>query len=208
MYLYIIIIHKNPKIIILFHCSDFELEYINEVFSWDDKVAGAKVLLAEATGSSQYVNAMNDVCEAYKSTPKSPGGRSHFMQWGSNRYASNAAFICLRVRKERVIFKDSVSSFSENKATSPNIPLFSYFYLRHIFLNRQPISLAITLSRNMPLDKLNTCWEALVEALSAVLETILQPIHITGPQVAQVLDHATGTISTILDPIHKLYMGH
>merc|ERR1712001_640226 len=76
--------------------SDFELEYINEVFSWDDKVAGAKVLLAEATGSSQYVNAMNDVCEAYKSTPKSPGGRSHFMQWGSNRYASNAAFICLR----------------------------------------------------------------------------------------------------------------
>merc|ERR1711993_76413 len=39
---------------------------------------------------------MNDVCEAYKSTPKSPGGRSHFMQWGSNRYASNAAFICLR----------------------------------------------------------------------------------------------------------------
>merc|ERR1712165_204333 len=41
--------------------SDFELEYINEVFSWDDKVAGVKVLLAEATGSSQYVNAMNDV---------------------------------------------------------------------------------------------------------------------------------------------------
>merc|ERR1719433_2680070 len=57
----------------------------------------------------------------------------------------------------------------------------------------------------MPLDKLNTCWEALVEALSVVLETILQPIHITGPQVAQVLDHATGTISTILDPIHTLY---
>ena len=111
-------------------------------------------------------------------------------------------------RKREWFFKDSVSSYSENKATSPNIPLFSYFYLRHIFLNRQPISLAITLSRNMPLDKLNTCWEALVEALSAVLETILQPIHITGPQVAQVLDHATGTISTILDPIHKLYMGH
>merc|ERR1719266_2054056 len=54
----------------------------------------------------------------------------------------------------------------------------------------------------MPLDKLNTSWEALVEALSAVLETILQPIHITDLQVAQVLDHATGTISTILQPIH------
>merc|ERR1712012_1377878 len=60
----------------------------------------------------------------------------------------------------------------------------------------------------MPLDKLNTCWEALVEALSVVLETILRPIHITGLQVAQVLDHATGIISIILDPIHKLYMEH
>ena len=188
------------------------MEYINEVFSWDDKVAGAKVLLAEATGSSQYVNAMNDVCEAYKSTPKSPGGRSHFMQWGSNRYASNAAFICLRVRTEKrgkerfskILFHPLVKT----KQLPPIFYFFSYFYLSHIFLNRQPISLAITLSRNMPLDKLNTCWEALVEALSAVLETILQPIHITGPQVAQVLDHATGTISTILDPIHKLYMEH
>merc|ERR1719323_1402312 len=54
----------------------------------------------------------------------------------------------------------------------------------------------------MPLDKLNTCWEALVEALSVVLETILRPIHITGLQVAQVLDLATGIISTILRPIH------
>ena len=133
--MYIIIIHKNPKIIILFHCSDFELEYINEVFSWDDKVAGAKVLLAEATGSSQYVNAMNDVCEAYKSTPKSPGGRSHFMQWGSNRYASNAAFICLRVRKERMIFKDSISLFGENRETSPNILLFFRISTSHIFFS-------------------------------------------------------------------------
>merc|ERR1712226_1792096 len=58
----------------------------------------------------------------------------------------------------------------------------------------------------MLLDKLNTCWEALVEALSAVLETILQPILITGLLVAQVLEHATGTVLIILDPIHKLYM--
>merc|ERR1719411_2585424 len=60
----------------------------------------------------------------------------------------------------------------------------------------------------MPLDKLNTCWEALVEASSAVLETILPPILIIDPQVAQVLDHVTGIISTILDPILKLYMEH
>ena len=115
----------------------------------------------------------------------------------------------LRKEGERAIFKDSISSFRlKTKQLPPIFYFFSYFYLPHIFLNRQPISLAITLLRNMPLDKLNTCWEALVEALSAVLETILQPIHITGPQVAQVLDHATGIISTILDPIHKLYMEH
>ena len=113
------------------HHSDFELEYINEVFSWDDKVAGAKVLLAEATGSSQYVNAMNDVCEAYKSTPKSPGGRSHFMQWGSNRYASNAAFICLRVRRTAfalcTIFMILLTLWNSKQKNGLLIKLFLFF---------------------------------------------------------------------------------
>ena len=106
------------------------MEYINEVFSWDDKVAGAKVLLAEATGSSQYVNAMNDVCEAYKSTPKSPGGRSHFMQWGSNRYASNAAFICLRVRTEkRGKERFSKILFHPLVKTKQLPPIFYFFFV-------------------------------------------------------------------------------
>ena len=77
--------------------TEFEFEGINEVFSWDDKVAGAKILLAEATGSSNDISSVRTLCQTYVDYPRSPQGRTHFMQWGSNRYASNGAFICLKV---------------------------------------------------------------------------------------------------------------
>ena len=67
------------------------------MFSWDDKVAGAKILLAQATGSTDDLNAVKEICQAYLNQPKSPKGRSHFMTWGSLRYSSNAALICLQV---------------------------------------------------------------------------------------------------------------
>ena len=77
--------------------SEFGLRGQNGVFSWDDKVAGAKILLAQATGSTDDLNAVKEICQAYLNQPKSPKGRSHFMTWGSLRYSSNAAFICLQV---------------------------------------------------------------------------------------------------------------
>ena len=77
--------------------NDFDLQYINEVFSWDDKVAGAKILLAQATRNTKDMNTVKELCQTYLDQVRSPKGRSHFMQWGSNRYASNAAFICLQV---------------------------------------------------------------------------------------------------------------
>ena len=77
--------------------NQFGLKGQSGVFSWDDKVSGAKVLLAEATGSSDDLNALRDHCQAFLDTGKSPKGRSHFYQWGSLRYSSNAAFICLQV---------------------------------------------------------------------------------------------------------------
>jgi len=76
--------------------NQFGLKGQSGVFSWDDKVSGAKVLLAEATGSSDDLNALRDHCQAFLDTGKSPKGRSHFYQWGSLRYSSNAAFICLQ----------------------------------------------------------------------------------------------------------------
>ena len=66
-------------------------------FSWDDKAAGVKVLLAEETGSSADLNALRSQCQTFVDTQQSPKGRSHFQQWGSLRYSSNAAFICLQV---------------------------------------------------------------------------------------------------------------
>ena len=77
--------------------NQFGLKGQSGVFSWDDKVSGAKVLLAQATGSSDDLNALRDHCQAFLNTGKSPKGRSHFFKWGSLRYSSNAAFICLQV---------------------------------------------------------------------------------------------------------------
>merc|ERR1712226_1824172 len=57
---------------------------------------GIKVLLAEATGSSDDLNALQSQCQTFVDTQTSPLGRSHFDQWGSLRYSSNAAFICLQ----------------------------------------------------------------------------------------------------------------
>ena len=66
-------------------------------FSWDEKTPGIKVLLAEETGSSDDLNALQSQCQTFVDTQTSPLGRSHFDQWGSLRYSSNAAFICLQV---------------------------------------------------------------------------------------------------------------
>ena len=76
--------------------------------SWDEKTAGAQILLAQITGESKYIADAKGVCEYYMNgIPKSPGGRSHFLQWGSLRYAMNMAFICLQVSLD--FFKKVVS---------------------------------------------------------------------------------------------------
>ena len=78
--------------------KEFDFEAINEVFSWDDKVAGVKILMAQATGKTVDISAVKTLCQTFVDYPRSPQGRTHFMQWGSNRYASNGAFICLQVK--------------------------------------------------------------------------------------------------------------
>ena len=37
-----------------------------------------------------------NVCQYYVDHQRSPQGRTHYLQWGSLRYAANAAFICLQ----------------------------------------------------------------------------------------------------------------
>ena len=66
-------------------------------FSWDDKTAGIKVLLAEITGDSDDLSSLRSQCQSFVGTQRSPLGRTHIDQWASLRYAANAAFVCLQV---------------------------------------------------------------------------------------------------------------
>ena len=79
--------------------SQFNLAGQTGVFSWDDKNVGIHVLMAELTGESVYKEPLKQFCDhAVSGQQKSPQGMLYYYQWGSLRYASNAAFICLKVK--------------------------------------------------------------------------------------------------------------
>jgi len=66
--------------------------------TWDSKVSGVKVLLAQITGDAGYVNDVNTLCNNFISNvPKSPKGLIFFSEWGSLKQAAGAAYICLVV---------------------------------------------------------------------------------------------------------------
>ena len=78
--------------------SSYGFSGINEVFSWDSKIAGIKILLAQITGQASYLQDVQNLCNYFTTqVPKSPKGEAFFAQWGSLRYAANAAYICLLV---------------------------------------------------------------------------------------------------------------
>ena len=66
-------------------------------FDWSDKLPGAQLLLYQMTGKDVYKNDVQAFCDYAMGIKKTPGGQTHLSQWGSNRYASNFAFICLGV---------------------------------------------------------------------------------------------------------------
>merc|ERR1712213_121251 len=77
--------------------DQFGLEGKIGVFSWDDKTVGVHALMAEFTGEKKYTDSLKKFCDhAINDQTKSPGGMLHYMQWGSLRYAANAAFMCLQ----------------------------------------------------------------------------------------------------------------
>ena len=69
------------------------------VLSWDSKVAGIKVLIAQLTGQASYIQDVANLCNSHMATTRSPLGEAFFSQWGSLRYAANAGYICLLVSK-------------------------------------------------------------------------------------------------------------
>ena len=67
-------------------------------FDWSDKLPGAQLLLFELTGKQKYQTDVEAFCDYAMSIQQSPGGQTHLTEWGSNRHASNLAFICLGVK--------------------------------------------------------------------------------------------------------------
>lgn len=64
-------------------------------FDWDNKLAGAQLMLYEITGKELYYKDVQQFCDSALLVDRSPGGQTFLAKWGSNRYASNFAYICL-----------------------------------------------------------------------------------------------------------------
>ncbi|CAG2117030.1 unnamed protein product, partial [Medioppia subpectinata] len=69
-------------------------------FGWDDKSAGAHVLLAQLVGDKKYKTYVQQYCDwAVHKAPRTPKGLAFMGEWGSLRSVSNVAFICLQAAK-------------------------------------------------------------------------------------------------------------
>ncbi|XP_076049348.1 endoglucanase A-like [Oratosquilla oratoria] len=79
-------------------------------FSWDQKAPGVQVLLAQLTNETKYKKAITSFCDyIINDKPRTPKGLVYISQWGSLRYASNAAFVCLRAAAQGIkpdIYRD------------------------------------------------------------------------------------------------------
>nr|XP_045600598.1 uncharacterized protein LOC123759530 [Procambarus clarkii] len=86
------------------HWDEFDLESSAAFqFSWDDKKAGVYALFWLLDGSQDYLNHLNTYLVWLRdSAPYTPEGLVALADWGSNRYAANAAFLSLWAAKEGV----------------------------------------------------------------------------------------------------------
>ena len=76
--------------------SDFAGEI--QEFSWDDKKAGALLLLARLTNKSVYKQKVQQFLNRWLPGNKvtyTPKGLAWLRQWGPNRYAANTAYLAL-----------------------------------------------------------------------------------------------------------------
>jgi len=78
--------------------NEFRLEGKIGVFSWDEKTVGVHALMAQSLPDQpKYAASLRSFCDkAVKGQQRSPLGQLFYLQWGSLRYAANAAFICLQ----------------------------------------------------------------------------------------------------------------
>ena len=77
-------------------------------FSWDNKVHGASVLLAQLSNNpSPYKENADNLCNRMESNQqRTKRGIVFIQEWGSNRHAANVAFLCLAHSKATGTFNE------------------------------------------------------------------------------------------------------
>lgn len=77
-------------------------------FSWDNKIHGAAVLLAQLSSNpSPYKENADNLCNHMQTNQrKTKRGIVFIQEWGSNRHAANVAFICLTHSKATGVFNE------------------------------------------------------------------------------------------------------
>ena len=86
--------------------------------SWDEKTAGAAILLAQLTGDDKYVSKAVSFCNKMADTQqKTPQGMVWIQPWGPLRHAANVAFACLAASNidDPSINKEKYIQFSVNQ---------------------------------------------------------------------------------------------
>lgn len=69
--------------------------FTGPIFSWDHKLAGAQVLLANLTGEAIFRNQAETFVNNMMNMEKTPQGQVYYNEWAPNRYTANVAFIAL-----------------------------------------------------------------------------------------------------------------
>ena len=78
--------------------QDFGMSKLSWGFSWDEKIAGAQLLLAMITGKDNYKQDIQKYVDSWlpgASVTHTPKGLAWRAKWGANRYAANTAFLAL-----------------------------------------------------------------------------------------------------------------
>ncbi|XP_019884179.2 endoglucanase 10 [Camponotus floridanus] len=78
------------------HYQDFHLEKRPNEFSYNNKIAGVQMLLAQLTGKLEYKIAVSDFCNfSVHHQTRTPKGLLYIDKLGTLSHAANVAFICL-----------------------------------------------------------------------------------------------------------------
>nr|AAF80584.1 beta-1,4-endoglucanase 1 [Panesthia cribrata] len=81
--------------------TQFGLADYDGYFSWDQKISGVEVLLAEITKDQGHISRITQYCDnMVRGQTRTPKGLVYISDWGSLRMAANAVYLCLEAAKD------------------------------------------------------------------------------------------------------------